>query len=178
MLVGAEVHEQLVDLVDHLGRAGVAPVDLVDRDDDRQPTLHRLREHVAGLRQRALGGIDEKQHRVHHQEAALHLSAEVGVAGRVHDVQSHALVGDAGLLGHDRDPALALEVHRVHHAIGDDLVHAEDAGLAQHRVHERRLAVVDVRDDGEVADIVANLARGSVRRGRRSDRGRWCHGRS
>jgi hypothetical protein len=33
--VGAEIHEQLVDVVEDLGRAGVAAVDLVERDDHR-----------------------------------------------------------------------------------------------------------------------------------------------
>ena len=61
MLVGAEVHEQLVDVVEDLGRAGVGAVDLVERDDDRQAAGHRLLEDVAGLRQRALGRVDEQQ---------------------------------------------------------------------------------------------------------------------
>ena len=34
---------------------------------------------------------------------------------------------------------------------------AEGAGLAQHRVDERRLAVVDVGDDRDVADVCALL---------------------
>jgi hypothetical protein len=34
-LVGVEVEEQLVDLVDHLGDAGVGAVDLVDHEHDR-----------------------------------------------------------------------------------------------------------------------------------------------
>ena len=156
--VRAEVDEELVDVVDDLGGPGVGAVDLVDRDDDRQAPLHRLREHVARLRQRPLGGVDEQQHRVDHEQAALDLAAEVGVARRVDDVEAHALVRDAGLLGQDRDAALALEVHRVHDPIDDDLVDAEDARLAEHRVDERGLAVVDVGDDGEVADVVAHGA--------------------
>ena len=35
------------------------------------------------------------------------------------------------------------------------LVGGEDAGLAQHRVDQRRLAVVDVGDDRDVADVGA-----------------------
>ena len=35
----------------------------------------------------------------------------------------------------------------------DDLIVAERAGLAEHLVDERRLAVVDVRDDGDVTDL-------------------------
>ena len=165
MLVRAEVHEQLVDLVEDLGGAGVGPVDLVQGDDDRQMPRHRLLEDVAGLRQRALGGVDEEQHGVDHQQAPLDLAAEVGVTGRVDDVQADALVVDGRLLGEDRDPLLALQVHRVHDAVDDGLVRAERAGLAEHRVDEGGLAVVDVGDDGDVAEVVAGSDRGFGRSG-------------
>ena len=59
---------------------------------------------------------------------------------------------DRRVLGQDGDAALALELVRVHDALGDGLVGAEGAGLAQHGVDQRGLAVVDVGDDGDVAD--------------------------
>ncbi len=58
---------------------------------------------------------------------------------------------DRGVLGEDRDAALALQVGVVHRALGDPLVGAENAALVQQRVDQRRLAVVDVGDDGHVA---------------------------
>ena len=58
-----------------------------------------------------------------------------------------------GRLGEDGDAALALEVVRIHHPFGDPLVLAERAGLLQQPVDERRLAVVDVGDDGDVAEF-------------------------
>ena len=63
-----------------------------------------------------------------------------------------------GVLGEDRDAALALEIVGVHHPVDHLLVGAEDAALAQHGIDERGLAVIDVRDDGDVADVVANLS--------------------
>ena len=51
------------------------------------------------------------------------------------------------------DAALALERVRVHHALIDDLVLAEGPGLAEHLVDEGRLPVIDVRDDGNIADF-------------------------
>ena len=117
---------------------------------------HRLLEDVARLRQRALGRVHEEQHRVDHQERALHLAAEVGVARRVHDVQAEAVVVHGRLLGEDRDALLALEVARVHDPVHDGLVGAERAGLAEHRVDQRGLAVVHVRDDGDVAQVGAD----------------------
>ena len=155
VLVRVEVDEQLVDLVDHLGDARVRPVDLVDDEDHRQPRLERLAQDEARLRQRALGGVDQQQHAVDHRQPALDLAAEVGVARRVDDVELHAVVADRGVLGEDGDALLALEVHRVHDAVVDVLVGAEGAALPQHRVDQRRLAVVDVGDDGDVAEILA-----------------------
>jgi len=95
------------------------------------------------------------------RQAALHLAAEVGVTGRVDDVDRHGAVGrvdavvlDRGVLREDRDPLLALEVVGVHRALLDVRVLSERAGLPQHRVDEGRLAVVDVRDDRDVPQIV------------------------
>jgi hypothetical protein len=60
---------------------------------------------------------------------------------------------DRGRLGEDRDAALALQVVRVHRAFGDALVLAERAGLLQQAVDQRGLAVVDVGDDRDVAQV-------------------------
>jgi len=73
------------------------------------------------------------------------------VAGRVHDVDLGVPVAHRGVLGQDRDAALALEVVRVHHAVRELLVGPEDAALPEHGVDEGRLAVVDVGDDGDVS---------------------------
>jgi hypothetical protein len=61
---------------------------------------------------------------------------------------------DRAVLGQDRDPALALEVVAVHHALADVLVLGEGPRLHEQLVDERRLAVVDVGDDGDVAQIL------------------------
>ena len=62
-------------------------------------------------------------------------------------------------------PALALQVGVVHDPIGDLLIGAERPALPQQTIHQRRLAVVHVRDDGHVpAKRVGDLLRLSVRR--------------
>ena len=163
LLVGVEVEEQRVDLVHDLRDARVGPVDLVDDEDHVQLQLERLAQHEARLGQRALAGVDQQQHAVDHRQAALDLAAEVGVAGRVDDVDLRPAVADGRVLGQDRDALLALEIARVEHAILHRLVLAEGAGLPQHRVDERRLAMVDVRDDRHVADVCAFCHTCSVR---------------
>jgi hypothetical protein len=54
---------------------------------------------------------------------------------------------DRGILGHDRDAALALERIGIHHAIDNLLVGAEHARLPQHRVDQSSFTVIDVGDD-------------------------------
>ena len=131
-------------------RPGVRPVDLVDDDDRRQPPLERLAQHEARLRQRPFRRIHQQHHAVDHRERPLDFTAEIGVARGVDDVDQDVAVVDGGVLGQDRDAALALELVAVHGALGDALVGAERAALVQQRVDQRRLAVVDVGDDGDV----------------------------
>src|ERR671915_763502 len=166
-LVGVQVEEQLVDLVDHVADPCVRPVDLVHHEHHRQPRLERLPEHEASLRQRPLGGVDEQHHAVDHRQPALDLAAEVGVAGRVDQVELHVAVPHRGVLGEDRDAALALLVHRVEDPVGQLLVRGEHAGLAQHGVDKGGLAMVDVRDDRDVADVGAAGHSGSAAKGDR-----------
>jgi hypothetical protein len=97
---------------------------------------------------RPFGGVHQQHDPVHHVEGALHLAAEIRVAGRVHDVDLHALVDDGRVLGHDGDAFFALEIEAVHDALGDLLVGAENPALPEHGIHQGRLAVVDVGDDG------------------------------
>ncbi len=155
VLGGVEVDEEVEDLVEDLGRAGVGAVDLVDHDDRRQAGLEGLAQDEAGLGQRPLAGVHQEHHAVDHLQGALDLAAEVRVPGGVHDVDARPAVGDGGVLRHDRDALLALEVDRVHHPLPHRLVLAEDPALPEHRVHQRGLAVVHVRDDRHVADLVA-----------------------
>src|SRR6478752_566246 len=170
LLGGVEVEEELVGLVDDLGDARVGTVDLVDAEDDRHLRGERLAQHEAGLGQRALGRVDEQDDPVDHRQAALDLATEVGVAGGVDDVDgdavSEATVGGRlarvvhrGVLREDGDALLALEVAGVHGSLVDVLVLAERAGLPEHLVDEGGLAVVDVSDDGDVADVRTGLQR-------------------
>ena len=161
-LVRVEVEEELVDLVHDLGDARVGPVDLVHDEDHRQLRLERLAQHEARLRQRPSLASTSSRTPSTIVRPALDLAAEVGVPGRVDDVDLRPAVADGRVLGQDRDPLLALQVAGVEDALGDVLVRAERAGLPEHRVHERGLAVVDVGDDGDVADIGAQRHRPRV----------------
>ena len=163
LVAGAELDQQVEDLVQHRGRALLGPVDLVHHQDRAQAVLERLAQHEARLRHHAFHRVHQQQHGVHHAEHALHLAAEVGVAGRVDQMDVHALEADRGVLGVDRDAALALLRIAVHHALDGGRLGRQRAGLAQQAIQQRRLAVIDVRDDREVADVLAGRLHGARR---------------
>src|SRR5688572_5879050 len=72
---------------------------------------------------------------------------------RVDEVQVMSLPAHPHRLSLDRDPALALELHRVEQLVAHVAL-GNRAGQFENAIGERRLAVVDVRDDREVANAV------------------------
>jgi hypothetical protein len=151
VLVGVEVEEEVLDFGHHFGDPRVGAVDLVDDEHDRQALLEGLAQDEPGLGQRALGGVDQQDDGVDHGQTALDLAAEVGVAGGVDDVDREVVPLHRGVLREDGDALFALQVARVHDPVGDLLVGREGAGLAEHLVDQRGLAVVDVGDDGDIS---------------------------
>ncbi len=148
-----EVDEEVVDRVQDFLDARVLAVDLVDDHDGRELLLEGLAQHVAGLGKGAFRSVDQEQDAVDHAERSLDFAAEVRVARGVDDVDLRALVADGRVLRENGDAAFAFEVVRVHDPLGDFLVLPESAGLAQESVHERGLAMIDVGDDGDIAQL-------------------------
>ncbi len=149
-------HEEFKHLVEHFFRIGVFAVNLVDDHNRLGAGFERLAEHEARLRLRAFGGIHDEQHAVNHVHDALDLAAEVGVAGSVHDIDVVILVFEGGVFGADRNALFLFQVHRVHQAFLGRfvLVGAEGARLLEQAVHQSRFAMINVRDDGDVADVL------------------------
>ncbi len=160
---GAQGGEQVEGLVQHAVRVGVGAVDLVDAQDGTQAHLQRLGQHELGLGHDALFGVDQQDAAVHHAQDALDLAAEVGVARRVDDVDAGlaglAVPQDRGALGQDGDAAFALLIVGVHGAFCGRLIGAEQARLGEQGVDHGRLAVVNVGDDGDVAQVHFGLGR-------------------
>ena len=127
-------------------------IDLVDDGDDLEVVLDRQIGVGQRLRLDALRGVDDEQRPFRRGQRARDLVGEVDVARRVDQVQDVGLavvgmVGQPDRVRLDRDPAFALEVHRVEH-LGFHLALLQRAGHFEKPIGERRLAVVDVRDDG------------------------------
>jgi len=158
LVAGAQFQEQVEGSVEGLVRAGEGAIHLVDHDDDPQAERQRLAQDEAGLGHRAFDSVDEQQRAVDHVEDALDLAAEVGVAGRVDDVDLDPVPGDGGVLGQDGDPALALQGVGVEDAFAGEGAFPEDFGLLEHAVDQRGLAVVNMGNNGDIAEIGAYLS--------------------
>ena len=103
----------------------------------------------------ALRGVDDEDGAFAGLQAAADLVGEVDVAGRVDQVERVALAvlgvvfePDGARL--DGDALLALEVHRVEH-LARHLARVDRVGQLEQPVGQRRLAVIDMGDDREVA---------------------------
>ena len=152
LLVGStQLDHQIEHLVHSALGIGVGAVDLVHDDHDAQAALKSMGEHEARLGLGTLVSVDDEQGAVSHVQHALHLAAEVGMAGRVDDVDLDALIVDGDVLGQNGDAALALLIVGVQDALLHFLVLAEHVGRPQQAVDQRGLTMVNVRDDGNVA---------------------------
>ena len=152
VVVSTEVHHQVERVVERLLGVGAVAVDLIDDHHDAQAARDGVREHEARLGHGALGRVDQQQRAVGHLEHPLHLAAKVGVTWSVDDVDLDALVADGDVLGQNSDAALALLIVGVKDALLHLLVLAEGTRCLEHLVYQRGLAMVDVRDDGDVAN--------------------------
>src|SRR5688572_18514943 len=155
--VGLELDEEIEYLVMNTHRVGSRTVDLVYHDNWRASELESLTQDESRLRHRSVEGVDDEQHSVYHSKSALDLAAEIGVPRRIHNVDLGAFPPHGGVFCEDGYSALALQGIRVHHPVHHDLVFAERSSLPQHLVHQSGLAVVDVRDDCDVSDLLRGL---------------------
>ena len=132
-------------------------VNLVDGRNNVQVGVHGERRVGNGLCLDALSGVHDEHRTLASGKRTRDLVGEVHVARRIDQVELIRLavvgvIGHTDGIGLDRDAALALDVHRVkqlrlHVALIDGMGELKDA------VTDRGLAMVDMRNDREVADV-------------------------
>ena len=154
LLIGRiDFHKKIEHRVQHFARLRVFPVDLIDDDNRLNAVLERLSQHKTRLGLGTVVRVDHEQDAVHHFHDPLHFAAEIGMAGRIDDIDAVIVPSERGILCANGDSLFALEIHRIHHAFLDFLVGAKRPRLAQQLIDKRGLAVIDVRNDGDVADL-------------------------
>jgi len=146
-----------VDLLQDTVHVRRQEVDLVDDGDDGQVVLHGQVEIGDRLGLDALGGVDQQEHPLAGGERPRHLVRKIHMARRVDQVENVVppvlrAVGKGDGLALDRDPPLTLDVHVVEQLVAEVAV-LDHARVLDEPVGQGRLAVVDVGDDAEVADV-------------------------
>src|ERR1700730_8668084 len=135
-------------------RTRVLPIYFVNYDNRTSVIFQRLAQDKFSLSLRPIVRVHHQEYTVHHFHDPLHLSAEIGVAWRVHNVYVVVLVSEGGVFRLDGNPFFALKIHRVHHALFHLLISAKSAGLPKQLINQGRLAMVNVRDDRDVTSLL------------------------
>src|SRR5262249_3674088 len=84
----------------------------------------------------------------------LDFAAEIGVAGRIDDVDAVTVPVESRILGANCNSFFPFQIHRIHHAFLDFLIGTEGTGLSQQLVHKRRLAVINELNDGDIPNLI------------------------
>ena len=110
------------------------------------------------LRFDPLARINHQQGPFAGRERTVHLIGEIDVARRVDQIEHVVLavprlVVEAHRLRLDGNSAFALDIHGIEHLVLH-LALLQPAGQLDQPVGERRLAMVDMRDNGEIADVL------------------------
>ena len=156
--------DDILDLLAHPLGLGCRQVDLVEDRDDLVVVVDGLVDIGQGLGLDALGCIDHQDGAFAGGQAAADFIGKVDVPRRVHQIEDvglavFGLVVEAHGLGLDGDAALALDIHGIEHLFLH-LALGQAAGGLDQPVGQGGFAMVDVRDDGEVADTGQGRAHG------------------
>ena len=138
--------------------AGGGQVDFIDDGNDGEIVAGGEEGIGDGLCFDALAGVHDEQRAFASGERAGNFVGKIHVAGRVNQVQAIFMpiarsVMQANALGFDGDAAFALQVHGIEH-LRMHLALGERAGELQQAVGQRGFAVVNVRNDAEIADVL------------------------
>ena len=150
--------DDFLDFLNHVVRVCRRQVDLVDHRDHRQALLERRVAVRDALRLDPLRGVDDQQRAFASREGARDFVGEIDVPRRIDEIElvvgavlRLVLQGDA--LRFDGDAPFALQVHRIEH-LRLHFSRLQPAAQLDEAVSQCRFAVVDVGNDGEVADVL------------------------
>jgi hypothetical protein len=98
--------------------------------------------------------VDNEQDAVHHFHDPLDFAAKISVTRCIDDVDPVTVPLKSCILRANRDSFFALEIHRIHHALFNLLIGAKRPRLAQQLIDQSSLAMIDVRNDGDITNFI------------------------
>jgi len=149
---GVKIDKKVVDLVQHFLRAGIGAVNLVDDYDRRQVCFEGLAQYVAGLGSGPSLASTSSMTPLDHLERAFDFAAEVACGRAVHDVDFYVVIEIAVFLARMVMPRSAPVHFEIHDSFDVCSLERNVPLLLQDGVNQCGLAVVDVRDDSDIAN--------------------------
>ena len=151
--------ELLAHLLDDVREVGAHAVKLVDEREAGHMILLRLTPDRLRLRLHAADAAEHTDDAIEHAQAALDLDGEIHVAWGIDQVDHVVFPIDIGSGRLDGDPALALEIHRIHRradgVLAVDFVYRVDfVAVEEDTLRERGFARINVRADADVSHLV------------------------
>ena len=146
-------HEEIEDLVENFFGALIRTVDLIDDDDWLQTKLQGFTQNEFGLWHWAFGRVNQQNNTINHRQDTFDFTTEIGVARGINDVDTGLAPLNCCRLCHNGNAAFAFQIVAVHGAFINALVVTIDARLAEHRIDEGGFAMVNVSDDGDIAQV-------------------------
>ena len=104
------------------------------------------------MRHRPFDGIHQQQDTVNHRQDTFHLATEIGMPRRIDNIDMRSLIFHGTVFGENGDPAFLFQIIGIHHPFTDGLIFTESSGLTQQLIDQCGFAVIDVRDNRDVAD--------------------------
>jgi hypothetical protein len=157
--VRVQVDKEAVNFIEHGVGACVGTVDFIDDDDRRQARFESFES-----TKRVCGSTPSAASTRSRMPSAILSTRSTSPPKSLWPGVSMMLIFSSGavrlhqaqrsVLRHDGDAAFALEVHRVHDAVAHFLIGAKGVGLSQHRINKGCFAVVNVRHNRQIANVV------------------------
>ena len=105
------------------------------------------------LRHGPFKSVYQKDNSVYHFQHTFYLAAEIRMSRSIDDIDLGAFVMYGCVFGENGDPSFSFDIIGVHDSFPDLLILTENAALTEKLVYQSSLAMVNVSDDGYVANI-------------------------
>src|ERR1051325_4112423 len=149
-----KLNKKIKNQIKHFVRSCVFAIDLIDYNDRLDLVLEGFAQNKARLHLRTVMCIDDQEGAIDHLHDSLDLATKVSVTWSIDDIDPIIVPLKRCILSSDRYPFFPLKIHRIHHALFHLLIGTKRARLAQQLIDKSSLAVVDVRNDGDVPNCV------------------------
>src|SRR5690625_1594386 len=95
--------------------------------------------------------IDQQQYPIYHRLYTFNLTTKLRMTWSIHDVDINIIEFYGTIFSQYGDATLALNIIRIHNALGDLLIRPKGTGLTEQLIDESGLAMINVSNNGDIS---------------------------